>query len=84
MDVFQRKYPDAQPFDASHPNDALAERARALVNAAPVIPAATRRALDDWLARGYAVEIGADGTLRVTPRAPQDDLDLIDFARKRK
>jgi hypothetical protein len=51
---------------------------------APVIPAATRRAVDDWLSRGYAVEIAADGTLRVTPPTPQDDLDLIDFTRRRR
>jgi hypothetical protein len=51
---------------------------------APVIPAATRRAVDDWLARGYAVEIASDGTLRVTPPQAGDDLDLIDFSRKRK
>jgi hypothetical protein len=49
---------------------------------APVLPATTRRAVDDWLARGYAVEIGADGTLRVTPQRPQDDLDLVQWGRK--
>ena len=50
----------------------------------PVLPIATKRAIDDWLARGYRVEIAADGTLRVTPPVPQDDLDLIDFTRRRK
>jgi hypothetical protein len=48
----------------------------------PVLPAAVKRAVDDWLARGYAVEIGADGTLRVTPQRPQDDLDLVQWGRK--
>lgn len=46
---------------------------------APTIPAATRRALDDWLSRGYAVTIAADGTLKVTPPQAADDLDLLDF-----
>jgi nicotinamidase-related amidase len=50
----------------------------------PVLPVAVKRAVDDWLARGYAVEICADGTLRVTPPTPQDDLDMIDFTRRRR
>ena len=54
------------------------------MTAIPVIPAATKRAVDGWLERGYTVEIGADGTLKVTPPTPQEDLDLIDFARRRK
>ncbi len=47
------------------------------------IPSATKRAIDDWLSRGCRVEIGADGTLRVIPPKPGDDLDLIDFGRKK-
>ena len=51
---------------------------------APVIPAATKRAIDDWTARGLAVEVVTpDGTvLRVTPQVPQDDRDLIQWKRK--
>ena len=47
------------------------------------IPATIRRAIDDWLSRGYRVELGADGTLRVIPPTRGDDLDLIDFGRKK-
>jgi hypothetical protein len=48
----------------------------------PVIPAPTRRAVDDWLARGYRVEIGPDGTLKVIPPTPQVDLDGIEWRAK--
>jgi hypothetical protein len=51
---------------------------------APVIPAATRRAVDDWLARGYAVEIASDGTLRVTPRKADGGVTQTDLVHWRE
>ncbi len=47
------------------------------------LPAPLRRAIDDWLARGCRVEIGSDGTIRIIPPKAGDDLDLIDFGRKK-
>lgn len=50
----------------------------------PAISAALRRAVDEWLAQGYVVEIHPDGSLRVEPRrnAPAPGaFDLVDFRR---
>ena len=52
-------------------------------NSAPVIPATTKRAVDDWINRGCRV-IVEGGRIEVIPPAPGgDDLDLEDFRRKK-
>jgi hypothetical protein len=43
-----------------------------------------RRAVADWLAQGYAVDIRADGSLRIEPargRPDADDFDMVDMRR---
>ena len=43
-----------------------------------------RRAVADWLAAGYAVDIRPDGSLRVEPlraRPDADDFDMVDMRR---
>ena len=49
------------------------------------LPAAVKRAVDDWLRQGYRVRIGADGSLEVIPmpvRLGVEDLDLIEWGKK--
>lgn len=47
------------------------------------LPASVRRAVDDWIARGCTVVIQADGTVKITPPKAEEDLDLIDYGRKK-
>lgn len=56
------------------------------MTARAVIPRLTqtlRQAVDEWLARGYAVEVRADGSIRVEPRAAADvdPFDLVNMKR---
>lgn len=50
----------------------------------PALPAALRRAVDEWVARGCAVEIRPDGTLRVEPVKPPADGDPFDMVDMRR
>lgn len=52
-------------------------------NTAPTIPATTKRAIDEWTAKGCRV-IVEGGRIEVIPPAPNgDDLDLVDFRRRK-
>jgi hypothetical protein len=52
--------------------------------AIPTLTAATRQAISDWLASGYAVTVKPNGELIVTPAKAnnQDPFDTVDFASK--
>ena len=47
-------------------------------------PSELRRAVSDWAAQGFSVEVRPDGTIRVEPpkRGPEpDEFDLVDMRR---
>ncbi|MEI4473214.1 hypothetical protein [Frigidibacter sp. MR17.24] len=51
-------------------------------HAVPTIPKATKRDIDEWLAKGYDVDVRADGSIGIKHRAAEpDDFDRIDFRR---
>jgi len=50
-------------------------------NTAPTIPATTKRAIDEWTAKGCRVIVEA-GRIEVIPPGAGEDPDLIDFRRK--
>ena len=52
--------------------------------AIPTLTAATRQAISDWLASGYAVTVKPNGELIVTPAKAntQDPFDTVDFSSK--
>lgn len=47
----------------------------------PALPATVRQAVTEWVARGFAVEVRSDGTIRVEPAnlPPADPFDLVDM-----
>lgn len=49
----------------------------------PRLTQTLRQAVDEWLARGYAVEVRADGSIRVEPKAAvdADPFDLVNMKR---
>jgi hypothetical protein len=66
-------------------SDAYPDRPRAQEPPRRVtLTADLRRAVADWLAQGYAVDIRPDGSLRVEPargKPDADDFDMVDMRR---